>query len=251
MHKSNSTYFTDLDISRGHLLTCLLGNGINKTRLMGIEGQGEWKESKRFGFALGGVTCHFRRQIRPYEAFEIWTRVLSWDEKWLYLVSHVVKAGSVGGASSYRLQPWKKGDQSQSVSEGEKPTHSPIFASSIAKYVFKRGRRTIAPATVLEQAGLLPVPGERHEVDTGVSMAGGTRSRGNKGSKAATQDVEPKESSTMSDASADFDPKADSWDWDRVESERSRGMQVATSMAGLDRLDQEFGGGIVKILGRF
>lgn len=82
-------------------------------------------------------------------------------------------------------------------------------------------------------------------------MSGVTRSRGNKGSKAAIQDVELKESNTISDASAGLDLKAWSWDWDRVESERSRGMQVATSMAGLDRLDQEFGGGIGKILGRF
>ena len=251
MHKSNSTYFTDLDISRGHLLTCLLGNGINKTRLMGVGGNGEWEGSKRFGFALGGVTCHFRRQIRPYEAFEIWTRVLSWDEKWLYLVSHVVKAGSVGDASSYVLQPRKTGDESQRVSEGEKSTHPPIFASSIAKYVFKRGRRTIAPAMVLEQANLLPVPGERYEVDSGASVSGVTRSRGNKGLKVATQDVELKESNTISDASAGLDPKAWSWDWDRVESERSRGMQVAASMAGLNRLDQEFGGGTGKMLGRF
>ena len=104
---------------------------------------------------------------------------------------------------------------------------------------------------VLEQAGLLPVPGERHKVDTGASVSGVTRSRANKVSKAATQDVELKKSNTISDASAGLDPKAGSWDWDRVESERSRGMQVAAYMAGLDGLEQEFGGGIGKILGRF
>lgn len=217
---------------------------------MGGGGKGEEDGSQRFRFALGGVTCQFRGQIRAYEAFETWTRVLSWDENWLYLVSHVVKAGSVGG-SSYGLRSRKKEDKSQTVSEGEKPTHPPIFASSIAKSVFKQGRRTIPPATVLDQAGLLPVVGERQGVETGASMAGGTRSRGNKGSRAATQDVELEKQSPMSDASAHFGTEARPWDWDRVESERSRGMQVATFMAGLDRMDQEFAGGIGKVLGRF
>lgn len=38
---------------------------------------------RRLGFSLGGVTCHFRREIKPYEAFKVFARVLCSDEKWL------------------------------------------------------------------------------------------------------------------------------------------------------------------------
>ena len=57
--------------------------------------------------ALGAVTCHFKREIQPYERFEIWTRVLSWDRKWIYLLSHIVREGAVR-PDDWALQPGKR-----------------------------------------------------------------------------------------------------------------------------------------------
>ena len=250
LHKSNSTYSTDLDISRGHLLTCLLGNGINKTRLAGRE-EGSPNQG-RFGFYLGGVTCHFRRELKPFEAFEVWTRILCWDEKWLYLVSHIVKAGRVK-PQSYVLQPWRQGDTRRSSparSSHDQP-HPAIFASSIAKYVLKRGRVTIAPETVLEQANHLPVKPEDVQASSSAHSTLDDHSRINATTWPTAQRRRRIDADVVMDATMDLNSVADVWDWERVEVERTRGMQIAMFMAGLDQLDQEFTGHTRNALGQF
>lgn len=56
--------------------------------------KGESKNG-RFVAALGAMTISFKREIGPFGRYEIWTRVLSWDERWIYMVSHFVKAGFI------------------------------------------------------------------------------------------------------------------------------------------------------------
>ena len=136
--------------------------------------------------ALGGVTCTFKRELKPYRTYEIWTRVLSWDEKWVYVISHIVKPSRVK-PTMYSDQPGKRNDSgsrrsffrkktasisessssdqaygsskfSQSPSSSSSPStvHPAIYAVSIAKYVFKQGRLTIPPTTFLQACDLLP-----------------------------------------------------------------------------------------------
>ena len=156
LHKSNSTYFADLDVARAHTLGCIIRTGLS--RLNGGDEEGlssATKEAKgRYSAALGAVSCFFQRQIEPLQSFEIYTRVLSWDRKWIYLVSHVVKKGAIK-PDSYVLQPWKKGKRRPSEQADEDLTKH-IFATSVARYVFKKGRLTINPEVVLERSRLLP-----------------------------------------------------------------------------------------------
>ncbi|RAL03126.1 acyl-CoA thioesterase [Aspergillus ibericus CBS 121593] len=126
MHKSNATYFTDLDINRVHLIASLFKNQLS----LGFSG-GE------LGIALGSTACVFKREIKPYQGYEIHSRVLGWDGKWLVLVSHFVRPAGAG-----------KG-------VGEKR----ILASAVTRYVFKKGRVSVSPETVLTAAGLLPEKG--------------------------------------------------------------------------------------------
>ncbi|CRK48685.1 hypothetical protein BN1723_008132, partial [Verticillium longisporum] len=81
LHKSNSTYFTDMDMSRGNFSLVLFSKPFNP-----IPGP------KHFTMILGGTTCIWRREIKPYQAYELWTRIISWDDKWLYVVTHFVRA---------------------------------------------------------------------------------------------------------------------------------------------------------------
>ena len=46
-----------------------------------------------FTMILGGTSCTWHREIKPYQPYELWTRVISWDDKWLYVVTHFVEAG--------------------------------------------------------------------------------------------------------------------------------------------------------------
>lgn len=104
---------------------------------------------------LGGVQCSFRREIRPYQGYEMWTRVLSWDEKWVYLVSHFVEKGKVK-PGRYVLQGGdKKGGSGGKRGRMEQKY---VLASSVARYVFKSGRKTVPPQEPLVDCNLLPLP---------------------------------------------------------------------------------------------
>ncbi|PNS14487.1 hypothetical protein CAC42_3773 [Sphaceloma murrayae] len=217
LHKSNSTYLKDLDVARAHYIGALLRTGIRRMHAGDNEGlpnpapsltaHSGRKVPDGYIIALGGVACIFRKEIKPLARFEIWTRLLAWDEKWIYTVSHVVKAGAVR-PRGYALQPWKDADaeaesfpysllqrlglQRKSKPHPNKrdkhrPTASPIspgggssgdeklnsllqkekdpqseelrravYATSIAKYVCKKGRTVIAPEIVFERSHLLP-----------------------------------------------------------------------------------------------
>ena len=170
-HKSNSTYFADVDISRAHLVTTLFGRAIEKIRggttMNGLSGS-----SSQFTMALGAVSCSFRNEIRPYESYDLWTRVISWDQKWVYLVTHFVKKNAHITPREFTLYPKQKDLGSQTSSRQGSVAHltegtngsmsaldrkqTPIIASAMSKIVFKEGRKTIAPEVMFELAGLLP-----------------------------------------------------------------------------------------------
>ncbi|EXJ86293.1 hypothetical protein A1O1_06663 [Capronia coronata CBS 617.96] len=172
-HKSNSTYFTDIDVARAHLVTTMFGKGIEKIRggttMNGLNGK-----RSNFTVALGGVSCTFRKELLPYETYDMWTRILSWDEKWMYLVTHFVKR-------SHNIQPRVSSlypQQNSSSQDGVPftddrrdsafsikttitdstcgPASAPITASALSKIVFKNGRVTIPAREMLEASNLLP-----------------------------------------------------------------------------------------------
>jgi len=173
---------------------------------------------------LGAVSCHFKREIKPYERYDIWTRVLSWDRKWIYLVSHFVKEGTVQ-PTDWSLQPWKK---SAKRSRDKAGTSTPggvgkeekagtgaassderwkkaVFATSVAKYVIKKGRLTVSPEECWIRSDLLPVkPGAESAVQEGGEQS--------------------------TDAGA--------WTWENVEAKRLEGMRYAEKFAALDELHE-------------
>ena len=181
LHKSNSTYLTDLDIARGLHVFKLFRTGFAH---YGAPGGKEG--TVRFFPALGGVSCLFKREIKPFVKFEVWTRVLSWDSKWIYVVSHFVKAGAVR-PESFVDQPWLKGPprrrrttggggEGPAKAGGEKGasssspappagSHPAIYCTCVTKYVMKKGRKTIPPEEFLRVCDLLPDAAEGGEGD--------------------------------------------------------------------------------------
>ncbi|KAB8264967.1 hypothetical protein BDV32DRAFT_145002 [Aspergillus pseudonomiae] len=144
IHKSNSTYFTDLDISRGNLSLLLFSQRLSfrptpTTAVM----------------ILSGVQIVFRREIKPYQPYEVWSRVLSWDEKWIYIVSHFVKRGAFPHRR-FLLQPNTPGDRTRPKPGTDTSPEKQVFASAVSRYVFKQGRKTFPPEQMLVECGLLP-----------------------------------------------------------------------------------------------
>ena len=249
LHKSNGTFFTDLDIARGHHVYCLFRVGIKKYESPKSKSNSTKLPPGRFIMALGGVTCTFKREIKPYWKYEIWTRVLSWDEKWVYIISHVVKPGSVN-PTTYSDQPWRRNRtlySKKTASIPHKPNqaresgnssessptlsvHPAVYAVSIAKYAFKRGRITIPASTFLQACDLLP--------------ASPAESSGNTSDPSQSLDVAPLSSSVVVDATSSRlrenasskKSVAESDDdlWHTLEAKRLKHLGLAKHVAGLD-----------------
>lgn len=245
-HKSNSTYFSDIDIARVHLLTTLFSKAIEDVRgsttMNGLSG----KARSGFTLPLGAVCCSFRRELKPYETYDMWTRILSWDEKWFYLVTHFVKKGAKVEPHEFTLYPRQSTSSSSSrkgsltddqrrgsrdsTTDGPNPA---IAASALSKIVFKNNRRTLKPEMMLELAGLLPKKEENSE--------------------SVRERVSKERSESMSSSDRDADSGYDSpshrheyltdpgvWTREVIEAERKRGMKQASLLAGLSALENEF-----------
>uniref|UniRef100_A0A0L0P0J5 Thioesterase n=1 Tax=Candidozyma auris TaxID=498019 RepID=A0A0L0P0J5_CANAR len=125
MHKSNSTYFVDLDIARTKFLCTMF----QKLFLDYIDNTtGDFK-GKGLGNApyipVAEVLCTFRKEIKVFEKFTILSNILAWDDKWIYVMSKIVH------------------------DDGK------LAALSITKYVFKKhGRISMKPKEYLTHCGL-------------------------------------------------------------------------------------------------
>lgn len=126
LHKSNSTYFADLDMARTKLLCHVFQKGFYS--YMDNE-HGDFKK-KLFSnipfIPVARVECTFKKELKLFESYEVVSRVGAWDDKWLYVISKFVK-----------------------------PHSKRVHCIGITRYVFKTGRVTVPPKTIVERSGLL------------------------------------------------------------------------------------------------
>lgn len=219
MHKSNSTYFADLDVARTHMVMRLFAPGMEEVGHNPKAGLVRDKNNRVVkgtpGLALGAVSCHFKKEIPLFGRYEMWTRLLCWDRKWFYIVTHFVTPG--------KLKPGKDG---KAVDPAELQKH--VVATAISKYVFKMGRFTVHPSIVFDASGMLP------------QRPGGWRG----GSDESGSDDELPNDAGLGSASSE-------WNWERVEAERRQGMEIARHFGALDEMHNLFDGGKNGNLGTF
>ncbi|KAJ1326213.1 thioesterase family protein [Microdochium nivale] len=255
IHKSNSTYFADLDVSRTHLIAHLLARGCHtagnnaRTRLVldPSDPSGAKPARGKFGVMLGAVSCSFKREIRPFVKYEMWSRVLAWDRKWMYIITHFVERG-VAKPGKPLPEGWEK----------------KIHATAVSKYVFKIGRLTVHPAVLVGASGLLPerpggwvTEGSGSDSDNG---SGGTTTPdvvvvNANGSAEATEGTngaaKPAEPVAEGDSMGVSGSGSGEWDWRRTEAELQKGLRYARQFAALDDLHGDFRGAEEGVLGRF
>lgn len=274
LHKSNSTYFTDSDIARCQLVTWL---GMNGIRIVAAEMNAANGTTGPVGIHLGGVMCNFKREIKPFEKYEIWTRMLTWDKKWFYVVNHWVKKGSAN-PRAYTMQPWKNNGRRQakeSRTDGGQETngakgaskdgqqHPAIFATAIAKYVGKKGRLTVPPERILQASGFLPPkPEEPLDNQTSATPSPDPQAPAS-GAEGCTTLSDMVPSPTLSritskeaaeavlEAALISNDDQEAWDWNRVEEERLKGLQLAQMYNGLEALGGTFDGDGEVVLGSY
>lgn len=71
LHLTNSRYLSVMDLGRTDLL---IRSGLGKHFL-----------KNRWQAVLGSASLRFRRSLRPFQAYEIRTRIIGLDEKWAYI----------------------------------------------------------------------------------------------------------------------------------------------------------------------
>lgn len=83
MHMNNGRYFSAADIGR---LDWWLRTGIWRKALL----------ARGWGPVAGDANGRFSRSLQPFEKFELHTRLMGWDEKWLFTEHRFIsKSGKV------------------------------------------------------------------------------------------------------------------------------------------------------------
>lgn len=81
MHMTNARYHAFMDLGR---LDLIIRTGLWRLLL-----RRHWQP------VLGGAVVRFRRPLKPFQRFELRSRMLCWDDKWLYIEHRVEVDGSV------------------------------------------------------------------------------------------------------------------------------------------------------------
>lgn len=80
-HMNNGRYLSVMDLGRLDL-TARLG-------LLGPAVRERWMP------VVSGITIRFRRSLRPFERYELRTRIVSWDDEWVYMEQRFVRGETV------------------------------------------------------------------------------------------------------------------------------------------------------------
>lgn len=85
LHMNNGRYLSIMDLGR--------------VDLMGR--QGVIRELVRRGWwpVVGSLTIRFRRSLEPFDRYELHTRLVAWDERWLYLEQRFLRRGEVAAVA--------------------------------------------------------------------------------------------------------------------------------------------------------
>ncbi len=151
VHKSNSTFFLDADVSRAELLSRQFAQA-----LVDVAREGPGATSSPGLPVLAGTQATFLRELRPFAPYNVVSRLLAWDDAALHVVTYFVKPGTcidgqqegvVGPAEVLRSDSLRRA----------------TFAILVSRYVVRAGRRKIVPADLLRAAGALPADGKESE----------------------------------------------------------------------------------------
>ncbi|HEV7768014.1 MAG TPA: thioesterase family protein [Thermoanaerobaculia bacterium] len=77
-HLNAGRYVSFMDVARLEL--------IGRMRLFGEMLRRGWRP------VMGGAVMRYRRSVMPFQRFDIRSRVIGWDEKWIY-IEHIVEVG--------------------------------------------------------------------------------------------------------------------------------------------------------------
>ncbi len=88
LHMTNARYLSIMDLGRTDLLI--------RSGMLGLVKRERWLP------VTGSIDIKFRRQLNPFQSYDLITRLLCWDEKWLYLEQRFESAQGVHAVTTVR-----------------------------------------------------------------------------------------------------------------------------------------------------
>lgn len=126
LHKSNSTYYADLDFARMKMMCVIFQKGMFSYMLNEYN---DFPKPSVFNapfIPVARVDCTFKKELTLFETYDIVSRVGAWDDKWLYVISKFVKCKD-----------------------------NRTVAVAVTRYIFKLDRTTIPPRDIIKRSDLL------------------------------------------------------------------------------------------------
>ncbi len=144
LHKSNSTYFSDLDIARTDFMCFILKKAYLYYN----------KKNGRYPFTpVAKVQISFKKEIKPFQRYTVNSRIVAWDDKWIFVLSKFM----INDPKSVKRAIIQGDSKSIPAKTGNKvlDKYSTVAAVALTKYVLKNGRITIPPEEAFEICGLI------------------------------------------------------------------------------------------------
>jgi len=144
------------------------------------------------------------------------------------------------------------GDAKKSDDREEEDLKKHVYATSIARYVMKKGRLTVNPEIILERSRLLPARPEgvglppRSEDSVVTTPAGGDTPVGDKAGSGSEQIAAGVSEKLGGGAVVEGE---DGWTWEHMEAERLRGLKMASHFDQLSGIHDEIRAG--EVLGQY
>ena len=88
LHMNNARYLSFMDLGRTDLLL--------RAGMLGMVHRERWRP------VVGSIDIKFRRPLKPFQRFTLRSRLLCWDEKWLYLEQWIESARGVHAVATVR-----------------------------------------------------------------------------------------------------------------------------------------------------
>ena len=259
IHKSNSTYFSDLDESR----TALMVHMLSSTKFSPAELDKAGFKGP-FAIILGSVHASFLKEIKPYERYDVRSRILGWDQKWVLIGSVFVRPKNgkdrirEAKDRARRAELEGKTEADAKAGQDDNDQGEVLLATCLSKYVVKKGRYTVSPERCWMSAGWMPEKPADHAtppaaVDSSSNLTpdpeqvngevkiteADLRRRAQETAAKASEKLRALQTSDKKDKLSKADEAcrqaASNWSWDDIEVERVRGMKIAESWMGLDR----------------
>jgi acyl-CoA thioesterase FadM len=123
-HMNNGRYLTLMDLGR---IDLFLRNGLGRLVV-----------SRRWRPVVGAATIGFRRSLTPFQSYVLHTRLIGWDEKWLYFEQVFRRENQDYALATVRvLARGRNGNipSSEVIQALEGPTESPALPESVRLWV--------------------------------------------------------------------------------------------------------------------